>query len=129
MKNTFLLIATLITLSIFFVSCDKEDDDPIDNTKTNQTTLIIKVMDKDGAAVQGASVRIFNDDQNWSNDKNPTRPNQSTNASGFVTFTELDAIEYYFIAEKGSLNNWFENSDTGGPITKDATASVSTVIR
>ena len=129
MKNTILLLASLFAITLFISSCDK-DDDPIDpNINTNKTTLLIKVVDEDGKAVQGANVRLFNDSQNWSDDKNQTRTNVPTSSGGFATFTELDPIEYYFIAEKGNLNNWFENSDTGGALTKDGTATVSTIIR
>jgi hypothetical protein len=130
MKKSVLYVSILFGFILLFDSCEKENNDPNNNNNNTETiTLLVKVTDDKGAAVAGANVRLFDDEQNWSDDKNPCKGNTPTDANGFATFTDLNAIEYYFIAEKGGLNNWFENSDTGGALVKGQTKTVSTVIR
>lgn len=77
-----------------------------------KTKMTIVVVNKQGALIEGASVKLFKTIDDFNNDKNQVQETKKTNHKGVVKFTKLDAISYYMQVEKGDLSNMFTAEKT-----------------
>nr|WP_319571836.1 SpaA isopeptide-forming pilin-related protein [uncultured Draconibacterium sp.] len=66
--------------------------------------LFFTVVEDDLIFVEGATVSLFNNKEDWENDSNVVASLQ-TDAKGQALFENLDEQTYYFYVEKGDLNN------------------------
>lgn len=91
-------IFAILALVLFLFSCtEKEyiDADP---------QLLFTVVADNLVSVEGASVSLFNSQEDWENHSNVVASLQ-TDGKGQVLFENLDEQIYYFYIEKGDLNN------------------------
>ena len=70
------------------------------------TTLRITVMDDLGNRVIGATVLLYEREEDYNKNENPVGTSYSTNEKGMVTIKELKAQIYYINVEKGDMNNY-----------------------
>ncbi len=79
-----------------------------------KTQLRITVIDDLGNIQEGATVKLFTSEKDFKAEKNPILPETKlTNKKGIIIFKEIEAREYWVLAEKGDKNNW------GGGIKTD----------
>lgn len=107
MKNLFLFLLTMLVLG--FTACVKVTDLP-------PTQLKITVVDNSGNVVQGASVTLYETQQDYLNSTHAVVSGVA-DANGNVYFTNLSPIVYYYYIESGSLNNDFTTNHFGSPLT------------
>lgn len=69
-----------------------------------KTTLNVTVRDDVGNTVEGAKVRLFENEADYKSEEHMSAEGV-TDAKGVVKFKDLKAIGYYVIAEKGDLDN------------------------
>ncbi len=119
------LIVLLLAIPLLILSsCSKEDEIVIEPT----TSLEITFKDKLGNNVQNVVVRLFSSQNDWSNETNQVGATKATNAEGKVTFDNLSNIKYYWLAEKGCINNIFGSVTTASPLVKTKKTTVSTIL-
>jgi uncharacterized GH25 family protein len=70
------------------------------------TTLRITVMDDLGNRVIGATVLLYETEEDYNKNENPVGTSYSTNEKGMVTIKELKAQVYFINVEKGDMNNY-----------------------
>ncbi len=92
-----------------------------------KTKISITVVNKQGALIEGAEVKLFKTIDDFNNDKNQVQVTKKTDAKGRVKFTKLDAISYYMQVDKGDLSNMF-NSDKTSPLSAKKTNKIIVVI-
>lgn len=69
-----------------------------------KTTLNITVRDEVGNTVEGATVRLFDNEADYKSEEHVSAEGV-TDAKGVVKFKELKAIAYFVIVEKGDQDN------------------------
>ena len=69
-----------------------------------KTTLSVTVRDEVGNTVEGAKVRLFENEEDYKSEQHVAMEG-STDAKGVVKFKELKAIAYFVIVSKGDLDN------------------------
>lgn len=69
-----------------------------------KTSLNITVRDEVGNTVEGATVRLFENEEDYKSEQHVSAEG-TTDAKGVVKFKELKAIAYYVIVSKGDLDN------------------------
>ncbi|MEJ1239626.1 hypothetical protein WBG78_15925 [Chryseolinea sp. T2] len=69
-----------------------------------KTTLSVTVRDEVGNTVEGAKVRLFENEEDYKSEQHMAVEGV-TDAKGLVKFKDLKAIGYFVIAEKGDLDN------------------------
>lgn len=69
-----------------------------------KTTLSVTVRDEVGNTVEGAKVRLFENEEDYKTEQHMAVEGV-TDAKGLVKFKDLKAIGYFVIAEKGDLDN------------------------
>jgi hypothetical protein len=94
-KYSLLAVTVVIVLSN---SCIK--DEQIDSTG-----LKIRVIDEEGNSVPEVSVKLFKSLNDMENQINQLGSTRTSDANGEASFTDLDTIKYYWLAEKGCRNN------------------------
>jgi uncharacterized protein (DUF2141 family) len=77
-----------------------------------KTQLTITVRDGLGNTVEGATVRLFEKEDDYKNEENAAAEG-TTDAKGKVKFKDLKAIPYYILAEKEDMNNFGGGEQTG----------------
>jgi len=77
-----------------------------------KTQLTMTVRDELGNTVEGASVKIFETQANYTEEKNPAAEG-TTDAKGIVKFKNLKAIAYYILAKKEDKDNAGGGEQTG----------------
>ena len=82
------------------------------NINLIKTTLHITIRDEVGNIVEGATVRIFEKEEDYKNETNPAAEG-TTDEKGIVKFKELKPMGYFVLAEKGDLNNFGGGEQTG----------------
>jgi|GEM_PF-2506103 len=107
MKNFILFLLAIVVLG--FSACVKVADSP-------PTQLKVTVVDNSGNVVSGASVTLYETQQDYVNNTNAV-VNGNTDANGNVYFTNLAPIAYYYYIEDGSLNNDFTTNHFLSPLT------------
>ena len=94
---------------ISLLSCTKEEYvDPAPQ-------LFFTVVEDDLIFVEGATVSLFNNQEDWENDSNVVASLQ-TDAKGQALFENLDEQTYYFYVEKGDLNNLADIAVLSAPL-------------
>lgn len=66
--------------------------------------LELKVMDAQSQVINEANVKLFGSLQDWAAKTNLVQE-QKTNPQGIARFQKLQTQQYYFFAQKDSLNN------------------------
>lgn len=79
-------------------SCQKTE--LIDNTPQ----LEITVLNENGGRIQGASVTLYDSEDNWNNGTNFLQSGL-TDSQGIILFEELEEQVYFIYAEKDELSN------------------------
>lgn len=91
-------IFAILALVLFLFSCTEKEY--IDAAPQ----LLFTVVADNLVFVEGASVSLFNSQEDWENHSNVVASLQ-TDGKGQVLFENLDEQIYYFYIEKGDLNN------------------------
>ena len=69
-----------------------------------KTSLTLTVRDDLGNTADGVSVKLFENETDYTAEKNPAAEG-TTDKKGVVKFKELKAIAYFVIARKGDKDN------------------------
>jgi hypothetical protein len=69
-----------------------------------KTTLAVTVRDEVGNTVEGATVRLFENEEDYKSEQHVSVEGK-TDAKGIVKFKDLKAIAYFVIVSKGDLDN------------------------
>ena len=77
-----------------------------------KTTLSVTVRDEVGNTVEGATVRLFENEEDYKTEQHMAVEG-TTDAKGVVKFKELKAIGYFVIVSKGDLDNSGGGERTG----------------
>ena len=77
-----------------------------------KTTLSVTVRDEVGNTVEGATVRLFENEEDYKTEQHMAVEG-TTDAKGIVKFKELKAIGYFVIVSKGDLDNSGGGERTG----------------
>lgn len=125
MKKLIFIIVIFISLTISFNSCKK--DTSTTSTTPPPTQLQITVTDNLGNIVTGATVTLYSDKTDWQNQTNALYTAQ-TDANGKVTFSNLSTIIYYWYAQSGCKNNFYNGICTTNPLTANITNTVTAII-
>ena len=97
MKKILFSLAVL-GLAVLFTSAD---------TQLFKTALRVTVLDDSGNVMEGATVRLFASEKDYKEEKNAIKPDEaSTDDKGVIWFRDIEAKEYWVLAEKGDKNNW-----------------------
>ncbi|MFM7851312.1 MAG: carboxypeptidase-like regulatory domain-containing protein [Flammeovirgaceae bacterium] len=73
-------------------------------TQIFNTSLTITVRDEIGNTVQGASILLFETEENYKNEKNHIAEG-TTNAQGVFKFKKLKPIPYFVLVKKNDKDN------------------------
>ena len=90
--------------------------------------LEIMVTDISDDPVSGAAVTLFETESDFYENENPVKTSV-TDAAGKVLFEELNETIYYFYAEKGDLNNFYEVMTFNDPLSKNEIKTITCIIR
>ena len=118
------ILLTIILCIILFTGCKEKEYIYLDVNPQ----LEIMVKDLSGNGVVGATVKLFNSEGNFNANENPLQT-EVTDQTGKVLFMELNEMIYYFYAEKGQLNNYYEVVTIAKPLRKNEIKTVSCIIR
>jgi hypothetical protein len=106
MKN----LITCILLSIVLLGCKKKSTLQPSSTQSTDLKLTIENESNSFITEGSVSVTLYKTETDWINKTNAVGVTTSTDPNGIVTFKNLEAINYYIDANKGSLNNYFKAS-------------------
>lgn len=81
-------------------------------TQLIKTALIVTVLDDLGNIQEGATVKLFKTEEDYSKLTNAIGP-ETTDKKGKVKFRDLEPIDYYIQVENGKKNNMFGGEKTG----------------
>lgn len=90
--------------------------------------LEITVTGASANPVPGATVTLFETQEDFYKNENPLETSV-TDATGKVLFDELNEDIYYFYAEKGELNNFFEVVTFTIPLIKNEIRTITCILR
>jgi hypothetical protein len=110
----FYILALAVPL-IILSGCKKDDPSP-------STTIEIRLIDESGNSVSGATVKLYKSQADIENQENQLGSTLTSDTGGKVTFSNLESLPYYWLAEKGCQNN------VNGIMTTDALESGKTRI-
>ncbi|MEP7164591.1 MAG: hypothetical protein ABI741_07850 [Ferruginibacter sp.] len=102
MKKNIALLFAFPLISLLFIKCAK-------TAQVNDTQLLVTLKDTSGNFVQGVTVRLYKS----AADSGIT---QISDAAGIVLFPNLEAVTYYWLAEKGCQNNRNSQITIGRPL-------------
>ena len=88
---------TFIVIALFFLA-------PPVEAQLIKTSLTLTVRDELGNTVAGVAVKLYENETDYSTEKNPTAEG-NTDAKGVVKFKNLKAIVYFVIARKDDKDN------------------------
>lgn len=77
-----------------------------------KTTLNITVRNELGNTVEGATVRLFENQDDYNKEQNAAAEGM-TDDKGVVKFKDLKDIAYFVLVEKDDLNNFGGGEQTG----------------
>src|SRR5687767_2500931 len=77
-----------------------------------KTSLNVTVRDETGNTVEGASVQLFEKEEDYNTEKNVVAQGV-TDKKGYVKIKELKAMSYYVIVRKGDKDNAGGGEQTG----------------
>jgi hypothetical protein len=95
-KYSLLAVTVFITL---LAGCKKDDQAP-------STSLKIRVIDEEGNSISGVTVKLYKSLTDLENQNNQSGSTLTSDANGEVTFSSLETIKYYWLAENGCKNNF-----------------------
>ena len=98
MKSKKYFLLTITVIFIIFIGCKKND-------QMSVTALKIRLIDEQGNSLTGATIKLYESLADMQNQENQLGTTQISDANGEVTFSNLAAITYYWLAEKGCQNN------------------------
>ncbi len=98
MKNIITIFALLIVISFSSFTSTKSLYLP--------TSLKITVIDGMGNYVEGATVAIYDNEEDFKNDENPVQEPQLTDEKGVVKFKDIKPQAYFVDVTKGKMNNY-----------------------
>jgi len=98
-KSQLLLITTALLTGILFFQFKPKEAQFFD------TNLRITIQDDLGNVLEGATVTLFANNEDYRSSSNPIAGPLLTDKKGRVTFKELESKVYYLYAEKGKMNN------------------------
>lgn len=101
----------LFILSLFFSFTSLYTKPDLSQVLT--TKLQVTVRDELGNLVDGAEVKLFKNEEDYTKEQNQVGKTLKTDAKGKASFNELDSMEYYIIVEKGDLDNSGAGTKTG----------------
>lgn len=100
MKKCISLLAFTFTIALF------------SHAQLIKTSLTLTILDELGNRVEGASVKLFENETDYMAEKNPSQEGV-TDAKGVVKFKNLKAIAYFVLARKGEKDNAGGGEKTG----------------
>lgn len=77
-----------------------------------KTSLTLTVRDELGNTVEGVSVKLFENEADYTAEKNEVASG-TTDAKGVIRFKDLKAIAYFVLARKGDKDNIGGGEQTG----------------
>ncbi len=107
MKNPRFLLIVFPIVGLLFITCGKAIEQ-IENTR-----LLITLKDSTGNRIAGATVRLYKN----AADTGITKISDST---GITLFSDLETVQYYWLAEKGCSNNRTDKITNGRPLIRGA---------
>jgi len=122
MKKINILLFVVMAI-ITFSACKKDEE-----VKPAPTSLQITVRDEIGNIISGSVVKLYASQTDWENETNQVGSTQVSDASGVVTFSDLSAIKYYWLAEKDCKNNVNGGATTTTPLASNVTTTVNAVL-
>ncbi len=69
------------------------------------TKLQVTVRDEVGNLVEGAQVRLFKTEEDYTKEQNQAGQTMKTDAKGKTSFDNLEPLIYYIIVEKDDMDN------------------------
>ena len=106
-KNLRKIVLLVLLLALLFcIKCTKS------NEIVTKPSLFITLKDEAGKKVSGATVRLYKNEQ----DSGIT---QISDTTGFVFFQDLEAEQYYWLAQKGCKTNRNSQNTTNRPLIPD----------
>ena len=69
------------------------------------TSLNIRVIDKLGNSISGVAVKLYSALEDLEHQEKQTGLTQTSDTTGEVRFDDLQPLKYYWLAEKGCMNN------------------------
>ncbi len=121
-----ILVFSMLALLLILNSC-KKDNDPISNNPQS-TSLELLLKDNLGNNLPGTSVRLYASEVDLLNGTNQVGPTKISNTNGLVVFENLSNIKYYWLAEKGCLNNMNGAVTTLFPLTLNIKNTANSIL-
>ena len=88
-----ILLLSLVSISFTF-----------NPTQLINTSLTVTVRDEVGNTVEGASIKLFETEDNYNQEKN-TLAEGTTDAKGVFRFKKIKAMAYFVLVKKGDKDN------------------------
>jgi len=115
-------LLTIVFIFVFLMGCKKYIEVDVD------PQLEITVTDESANIVVGATVKLFTTEEDFLVNENSIST-KTTDTAGQVLFEDLDEAIYYFYAEKGDLNNYYEVVTFAKSLKKNEIKTITCVIR
>ena len=90
--------------------------------------LEITVLDISENIVEGATVKLYATEDHFLNDENAIQTT-TTDGAGKALFQDLSESIYYFYAEKGDQNNFYDIASFDNPLNINEIRTLSCTIR
>ena len=90
--------------------------------------LEIMVKDLSDNIIAGATINLYSSEEDFDLKKNEVQT-KTTDDSGKALFEDLSESIYYFLAEKGELNNYYEVVTFTNPLKKNEIKTITCIIR
>ena len=113
MKVLLLFLATIITLTTINF-CSKKDAKTSAPPPPATTSLAFIIKNDLGNTMPNVSVKLYSSHSDMIKGVNQLETTQFSDSSGKLMFTDLSHTKYYWLAQKGHLNN------TNGKFTTDS---------
>ncbi len=107
MKRKFYFL--LVSVALIFQACEKTE------YVKSSPQLEITVVSGDMVFVEGATVSLFNTEDDWQLKSNVVQ-SLETDSKGQVLFEDLQEQKYYFFVEKGEQDNLADIAATFDPL-------------
>jgi len=121
-KFSIFIFSLLLIGTVVLTNCKKDEE-----TK-DPTSFEITLNDNLGNPVSNATVKLYKNQSDWQNGTNQVGTTQISNTSGKVSFTNLDAIIYYWFAEKDCINNYNGSVRVTTALTANVKNTATTVL-
>ena len=91
-----------------------------------KTNMLVTVLDEQGNVQRGATVKIYETEEDFDEDKNAVAT-MNTDEKGQAKFKKLKSQSYYILAEKGEMTNEDGATQTGA-LAEKKTNKVNVII-